>query len=33
VLHAEGTPNFLLAKQFGVSREAMQHRLDNLGLL
>lgn len=32
-LHAEGTPDFLLAKQFGVSREAMQHRLDNLALI
>jgi len=31
-LHEEGMPDFLLAKQFGVSREAMQHRLDNLGL-
>jgi Zn-dependent peptidase ImmA (M78 family) len=29
----EGTPDFLLAKRFGVSREAIQHRLDNLGLL
>lgn len=32
-LNSEGTPDFLLAKQFGVSREAMQHRLDNLGLI
>lgn len=32
-LNEEGTPDFLLAKQFGVSREAMRNRLDNLGLL
>lgn len=32
-LQAEGTPDFLLAKRFGVSREAMLNRLDNLGLL
>jgi Zn-dependent peptidase ImmA (M78 family) len=32
-LSGEGTPDFLLAKRFGVSREAMQNRLDNLGLL
>lgn len=32
-LFAEGTPDFLLAKQFGVSREAMQHRLANLDLI
>lgn len=32
-LQGEGTPDFLLAKQFGVSREAMHNRLDNLGLL
>jgi Zn-dependent peptidase ImmA (M78 family) len=32
-LQEERTPDFLLAKQFGVSREAMRNRLDNLGLL
>jgi Zn-dependent peptidase ImmA (M78 family) len=32
-LHSEGLPDFRLAIHFGVSREAMRNRLDNLGLL
>jgi Zn-dependent peptidase ImmA (M78 family) len=32
-LHSEGLPDFRLAIQFGVSREAMRNRLDELGLL
>jgi Zn-dependent peptidase ImmA (M78 family) len=32
-LHADGMPDFRMALQFGVSREAMRNRLDNLGLL
>jgi Zn-dependent peptidase ImmA (M78 family) len=31
--HAEGPPEFRIAKRFGVSPEAMQYRLENLGLL
>lgn len=31
--HADGMPDFRMALQFGVSREAMRNRLDNLGLL
>lgn len=32
-LHADDMPDFRMAKRFGVSREAMHYRLDNLGLL
>jgi Zn-dependent peptidase ImmA (M78 family) len=31
-VHQSGMPAFRLAKQFGVSPESMQHRLNNLGL-
>lgn len=31
-LRAEDMPDFRMAKRFGVSREAMRYRLDNLGL-
>lgn len=31
--HKQGVPDFRMAQKFGVSREAMRNRLDNLGLL
>jgi Zn-dependent peptidase ImmA (M78 family) len=31
--HRQGLPDFRMAQKFGVSRESMQYRLDNLGLL
>jgi Zn-dependent peptidase ImmA (M78 family) len=31
-LHEQGLPDFRMAKKFGVSQEAMQYRLENLGL-
>lgn len=31
-LHDLGLPDYRMAKQFGVSREALKNRLDNLGL-
>lgn len=31
-LHELGLPDYRMAKHFGVSREALKHRLDNLGL-
>ncbi len=31
-LHEQELPDFRMAKRFGVSREAMQYRLENLGL-
>ena len=32
-LHKQGFPDFRMAQKFGVSREAMQFRLENLNLL
>jgi Zn-dependent peptidase ImmA (M78 family) len=31
-LHRQGLPDFRMAQRFGVSRESMQYRLENLGL-
>jgi Zn-dependent peptidase ImmA (M78 family) len=31
-LHKQGLPDFRMAQRFGVSRESLQYRLDNLGL-